>query len=646
MSLLKKTSLSLAVILSLCVSSDILEAKVPANGLTQAEQRSGWKLLFDGKSADQWRNYRKDTLGDGWEIKDGSIVRSSGGAGDIITKEQFQYFELSLQYRISKGGNSGIMFHVTEELDAPWQTGPEIQVQDNIDGHDPQKAGWLYQLYKPTKPDWAKMFEEQVGFKSPDTDDSTLPVGAWNHVYLRIGPKKSEVQMNGVSYFYFNVGDDDWNERVAKSKFAKYPQFGKAGKGHICLQDHGNEVAYRNIKIRAIPEDGSVKNPVDSELPLKSVEAFPQLTFEGFEGVDEDGRIQAIRPLEMIHAGDGTNRLFIAAQRGKVYVMDNDPQAKEAKVVLDITDRVQEFDAAPNVNEEGLLGFAIHPDFKENGKFVIYYSSSTEGRISYLSSFIVDHKTNKADPASEVKIMRIPQPFSNHNGGPMVFGNDGYLYLGLGDGGGRNDPTRQGQDLSTWMGSILRIDVDNRSDGKNYSIPKDNPFVDVEGAQPEIFAYGVRNPWRMSVDRKTGNIWFADVGQDMWEEVNIVKKGANYGWSMREGSYGFNNGHKPATTEATEPVWEYDHQIGKSITGGHIYRGKVIPELRGAYIYADFISGRVWALKYNAKKGVVTENIGLQNAGTPILSFGLAEDGEMYYTVESVTGKSIFKLVK
>ena len=184
------------------------------NQLTESQRRRGWKLLFDGKSTTGWRNYRKPKIGSGWQVRDGALTRAAGGAGDIITTKKYKHFELSLEYKISKGGNSGIMFHVTEELRAPWQTGPEIQVQDNVDGHDPQKSGWLYQLYKPVKPDWAIRFEKQVGYKSPDVDDATRPAGQWNHVYLRIHPSKCEVAINGVSYYYFQKGSKDWDARV------------------------------------------------------------------------------------------------------------------------------------------------------------------------------------------------------------------------------------------------------------------------------------------------------------------------------------------------------------------------------------------------------------------------------------------------
>ncbi|MCA9008601.1 MAG: DUF1080 domain-containing protein, partial [Planctomycetaceae bacterium] len=515
------------------------QAEETPNSLSAAEQRGGWKLLFDGRTTNGWRNYRAEKVSDGWTIKDGALERVSKGAGDIVTTDEFQNFELSLEYRISKGGNSGIMFHVTEEGAQPWHSGPEVQVQDNVDGRDPQKAGWLYQLYKPVKPAWATQFENQVGFKGSDMDDATRPAGEWNQVYLRISPRQCEVAVNGVSYFYFNKGDAEWDKRVAASKFAAFPQFGKAKKGHICLQDHGDPVAYRNIKLRILSEDGGVADPVDGQLPLKGVVAFPDLKWQGFEGHDENGRITTLRPMALTHAGDGSNRNFVATQRGAVYVFPNDPQAKQATLFLNIRDRVHDWKLD---NEEGLLGLAMHPDYKNNGQFFVYYSSEAEPRTSIVSRFNVSaDDPNRADPNSEQVVMKIPQPFSNHNGGSIAFGKDGYLYVALGDGGGRNDPLGHGQNLKTWMGSLLRIDVDHRDGDKNYAIPADNPFIQREGAQPEIFAYGFRNVWRLTVDRKTGELWAADVGQDFWEEVNLVKSGGNYGWSIREASYPFSN---------------------------------------------------------------------------------------------------------
>ena len=628
-----------AVLILKCES--VCRADEAPNSLSEAEKRGGWTLLFDGKTTRGWRSYRAENMSDGWVVKDGALERVSKGAGDVVTTGQYENFELSLEYRISKGGNSGIMFHVTENNPKAWHSGPEVQVQDNAEGHDPQKSGWLYQLYKPAKPAWATQFENQVGFKGIDMDDATRPAGEWNLVYLRISPQQCEVAVNGVSYFYFHKGDAEWDKRVAASKFAAFAEFGKATKGHISLQDHNDPVAYRNIKIRVLSKDGSVEDPVDGKLPVKGVVAFPELKWEGFEGSDENGRITTLRPMALTHPNDGSHRNFVASQRGTIYVFPNDPEARLATVFLDIRDQVQDW---KKDNEEGLLGLAFHPDYKKNGQFYVYYSSAAEPRTSIVSRFKVSaDNPNLADPASEQIVMKIPQPFSNHNGGSIAFGHDGYLYIALGDGGGRNDPLGHGQNLQTWMGSLLRIDVNHQQDGKNYSIPADNPFTQRAGAQPEIFAYGFRNVWRLTVDRKTGALWAADVGQDFWEEVNIVKPGGNYGWSIREASYPFNNKTMVPTDPPIAPVWEYDHQLGKSITGGFVYRGTRLPELQGMYLYADFISGKIWALEYDEAAGKVTRNLGVATTGFPVLAFGEDEAGEVYYTIETVDGKGIYR---
>ena len=203
------------------------------NTLSGKEKADGWKLLFDGQTTDGWRNYKKDSISDGWKVVDGALTRAGKDAGDIVTKDEYKAFELVLEYKIGKAGNSGLMYHVAEEGGAPWLTGPEIQIQDNVDGHDPQKSGWLYQLYEA------------------DTD-ATKPVGEWNEVRVLITPEKCEQTMNGVKYCEYVKGSDDWNERVAKSKFKDMPNFGKPTSGYICLQDHGDEVAFRNIRIRVI----------------------------------------------------------------------------------------------------------------------------------------------------------------------------------------------------------------------------------------------------------------------------------------------------------------------------------------------------------------------------------------------------------
>lgn len=628
------------------------------NELTEAERRSGWRLLFDGKSFDGWRNFKKDAVSDGWAVEDGTIAYQGKGAGDIVTKETFGSFELQLEYRISKGGNSGLMFHVTEEENTPWKTGPEVQIQDNVDGHDPQKAGWLYQLYKPVKPGWAKRFEAQVGFESPDTDDATRPAGEWNHLYLRVTPKDGEVQVNGVSYFKFTKGSDDWNERVAKSKFAKMPKFGKATEGHICLQDHGNEVAFRSIKVRELPPGAEVPTPVDGTAEVKAELAFPDVEWEGWSPIDERGKQSPpLRPILVTGAGDGSGRLFAVDQSGMIHTLPTEGEAKQATLWLDLSEQVHPF---TKDDEEGLLGFAFHPKFRENGQFFVYYNprfgddTGVEPRTVRLSRFTVKsfqgpvpggQAAEKVAGFEEEVLLEFQQPFSNHNGGPMCFGNDGYLYVGFGDGGGRNDPMKLAQKNDSLMGTLIRINVDPLVTGEvPYEVPKDNPFVGTKGVRPEIYSTGIRNPWRISCDPKTGFIWIADVGQDMWEEISVVTKpGQNFGWSIREGSKAFNQ--VAGEGGFAEPVWEYDHRIGKSITGGHVVRGGDVPELEGHYLYGDYVSGGLWALKYDFETGKAVRNVAVPWNGLPVLSIGSDDAGRSYVTTPSPNGKSIYRLV-
>jgi glucose/arabinose dehydrogenase len=641
--MLAARSLAFGLVVSFSVVFPRLAAaEIPANQLTDAEKRGGWKLLFDGQTTNGWRNYKKPAMGDGWKVQDGALVWTKKGAGDIITADQYENYELVVDYKISKGGNSGLMFRVTEDEGAPYLTGPEVQIQDNVDGKDPQKSGWLYQLYKPARPQWQINFEKQMGLESAETPDATRPAGEWNTLYLRISPQQCEVCMNGVTYYYFKLGTPDWDERVSKSKFAKMAGFGKAAKGYICLQDHGNEVAFRNIKIRELTDKGA-PNPIDEQLAVKGVLAFPNLQWDGWKAVDEEkGKVTPLRVIELTHARDGTGRTFVGTQCGMVHVFNGKEDAKQTKMFLDIRPQVSPWQKD---NEEGFLGLAFHPRYKENGQFFVCYTSAKEPHTTIVSRFTVSKSDpDKADPASEEIVMKIPQPFSNHNGGSILFGHDGYLYIGLGDGGSRGDPWEKAQNLQKdFMGKVLRIDVDKKAEGKNYAIPADNPFAGRTGVLPETYAYGFRNIWRLGVDRATGAIWAADVGQDLWEEVNVLKKGGNYGWSLREGFHPYGNSKVKPQDEPLDPVWVYDHQVGKSITGGSVYRGKKLPELAGLYLYADFVTGKIWGLEYDERSGKVKRNVGLVNGGFPVLAFGEDEAGEAYYMIEAANGQGIYR---
>ena len=359
--------------------------------------------------------------------------------------------------------------------------------------------------------------------------------------------------------------------------------------------------------------------------------------------------LRIARPIVVTHAGDGSNRIFVASQLGSVHVFDKNSEVEEADVFFDHEEQVTYKDKE---NEEGLLGFVMHPNYKENGEFFLFYTTSDAEHTSVVSRFRVSKDDpNKADSTYEEELIRIPQPFWNHNGGTLAFGPDGYLYIALGDGGKGGDPLKNGQNLSTLNGSILRIDVDNKDEGKNYAIPKSNPFVKTKGAKPEIYAYGFRNVWRLSFDRVTGTFYAADVGQKLWEEINIVKRGGNYGWNLREGNHPYvtESGEKGSgpREDLIDPIFEYDHETGKSITGGVVYRGLAAPKLNGMYVYADYVSGRIWALEHDYKSGKVIANHEIPNkspAGEniPLITFGEDQDGEVYFTTQ-LRGGEIFK---
>jgi glucose/arabinose dehydrogenase len=346
-------------------------------------------------------------------------------------------------------------------------------------------------------------------------------------------------------------------------------------------------------------------------------------------GVEEAfPNIRVPRPVVLTHAGDGTNRLFVGSQFGQVHVLANDPQAEMTELYLDLSRKVKFNDFE---DEEGFLGLAFHPRYKRNGYFFVYYTTVDAENTSVISRFRVsDTDPNRADPASEREILRIDQPYWNHNGGTLEFGPDGQLYIGLGDGGDTNDPHGHGQNLKSWHGSILRINVDGEQ--ATYTVPEDNPFVGRKDARPEIWAYGFRNVWRLAFDDETGRLWAADNGENLWEEINLVRRGGNYGWNLREGRHKFFPHGSGPRDDLIEPIWEYHHKIGKSIIGGRVYRGRRVPSLHGAYLYGDYVSGDLWALWYDDQRKTVTANRELQGNGMPVITFGEDERGEVYFT--------------
>jgi len=368
-------------------------------------------------------------------------------------------------------------------------------------------------------------------------------------------------------------------------------------------------------------------------------DAIPKLRFERILP-----ELPLVRPVQAIQQpGDAVN-LFILEQPGRILVADPSKRdTKEAPVFLDIRERVND-----GGNEEGLLSIAFHPDFPKKREIYCYYTAA-KPRRSILSRFTVSEDGRTADPASEQVLLVQSQPYTNHNGGTVLFGPDGYLYLSLGDGGAANDPHHYAQNMDTFLGKVLRIDVNKAGEGGDpYAVPADNPFVGKEGAKPEIWALGTRNIWRMAFDAKTGDLWAGDVGQNIWEEVSLIRKGGNYGWNAREGFHAFDGGKGDGPFE--EPIVEYHHREGMSITGGQVYRGKEIPALDGVYIYADFVSSNVWGIRMIDGKPTKPAIIA-QKRGELIASIDAMHDGSL--VVSAFTGGqdkgnagSLWKLVE
>jgi len=319
--------------------------------------------------------------------------------------------------------------------------------------------------------------------------------------------------------------------------------------------------------------------------------------------------------------GDGDS-IFLVSQDGRLIRLDREGHGDSHEIFLDISDRV-----SARGMEEGLLNLEFDPDYASTGYFYVFYTAAFPRR-SVISRFYGGAGDKKADPDSEVVILEVRQPFANHNGGSMAFGPDGYLYIGLGDGGSGGDPQGQGQDTSTLLGTILRIDVRSVRPGSSYLVPEDNPFVgDDSGAREEIWAYGLRNPWRLSFDRETGVLWVGDVGQNLYEEVDIIEPGLNYGWNHMEGFRCFSLADCDSSSLQL-PVIEYSHDHGCSVTGGYVYRGRRLHALQGAYVYGDFCSGKIWALRYDGER--VTDHLEIVDSGLQIAAFGEDTDGELY----------------
>lgn len=330
------------------------------------------------------------------------------------------------------------------------------------------------------------------------------------------------------------------------------------------------------------------------------------------------------RPLALVSPPDGSGRLFVVQQSGRIRIVENG--GYKAPPFLDLTRVISQEVFSGGYTERGLLGMAFHPDFAENGFFFVNYTD-VNGHTQVVRYSVAAANPDQADPASAVTILTVQQPYWNHNGGNLVFGPDGYLYIGLGDGGSQGDPQGNAQNPAALLGKMLRIDVDG---GEPYSIPADNPFVNDPNYAPEIWALGLRNPWRYSFDRATGDLYIADVGGNAWEEINFQPAdsagGENYGWNLYEGSHPYSQ--NASLDNLVMPIAEYSHALGITVVGGYVYRGEAIPDLQGVYLYGDWGSARIWAA-YRDESGVWQSNEFMQTRHA-ISSFGEDEQGELY----------------
>ncbi len=361
-----------------------------------------------------------------------------------------------------------------------------------------------------------------------------------------------------------------------------------------------------------------------SDGPVAVEPAFPHLSFD--------------QPVDIQHASDGSDRLFVVEKSGLIRVFANDPEIAAAEVFLDLRDRIDD----PHL-EMGLLGLAFHPDYEANGQFFVNYTAA-EPRRTVVSRFEVDPSDpNRSLPDSETIILEIAQPYQTHNGGRLLFGPDGTFYIGMGDGGWAGDPDENAEDPTNLLGAVLRIDVDRPSGDRNYGIPPDNPFVGgaCEECREEIWAYGFRNPWRFSIDSPTGTMWLADVGQESWEEIDIIEKGGNYGWDLMEGTHCYEPPSDCDETGLTPPVWEFAHRPGNSVTGGLVYRGAEVPEIFGHYVFGGWGTGEIWTIPADDPMVGATE---ILDTNLRISTFGTDEAGELYVANFGARG-GIYRLV-
>jgi glucose/arabinose dehydrogenase len=361
--------------------------------------------------------------------------------------------------------------------------------------------------------------------------------------------------------------------------------------------------------------------PEVPENTVGSKEAFPALTFE--------------QPVDLQQAPGDSSRFFVVEKDGAIKVFDNSASVKTSATYLDIKRKVT------SGGERGMLGLAFHPDFKINGYFFVNYTAGSPLKTVIARYKAASATSAQADAQSETILFTFSQPYDNHNGGGLQFGKDGFLYIATGDGGSGGDPQNNAQNRKSYLGKILRVDV-NTTGKVNYGIPADNPYAtSTDGFLPEIYAYGLRNPWRIAFDKETGRLFAGDVGQNEREEIDIITKGGNYGWRVKEGVDCYNSANCDQAG-LIEPIHDYVQSNGdRSITGGYVYRGTSVKSLVGKYIYGDYVSGRIWALELDGDKKK-SNSLLMENKGS-ISSFGQDMSGEVYYL--NLGNGKIMKLV-
>ncbi len=614
----------------------------------------------------------KDGAGVVLRIADGKAVPFAAVADDVrgiaAYQAQQQLFAVSRQrvWRIDKAGTADILTAPNAFPTPPW-TLTDIAVDQESgqlyvsDSGDPKGAGAVYRvtpqglvsmvvdgkrfpgLHLPTALAMDGASHLLVGDASGDLYRIKLVDGSAEKLAEGLGI------VAGLGWDHHGrlyVSDADGGRLLVITRPGEKPILAAKGfqiPGDICLDPSGKQILVADSKagtLTAVPAVAPGAEVDETPLPVRSEIAFPDLQWAGWKGETDDGKPNPLRPIVLTHAGDGSNRIFVATEQGVVHVFPNDQKATKTKVFLDIHDRVSYDDAK---NEEGFLGLVFHPKYKENGELFVFYTTKKAPLTNVLSRFHVSKDDpDRADPDSEEELLRITKPFWNHDGGVLCFGPDGFLYFTHGDGGAGNDLYDNGQNINALLGKVLRIDVDHKDPGKAYAIPKDNPFADRPDARPEVWAYGLRNVWRMSFDDATGRLWSADVGQNLFEEIDFIQKGANYGWNRREGLHPFGARGMGPRSDFTEPVWEYDHEVGKCIIGGYVYHGSRLPELNGYYVYGDFVTTKLWALRYDDAKGRVVANRPIQDRAKAMFSFGEDEKGEIYMLTAALDGKGIY----